>query len=281
MSFKAMHRILISNCSLSSFKQFVSATMESSLWVLDYSFNQISALESGHFTDLTALQVMNLSSNFISVINVSAQSTGLFSNLVQLSEIQLGGNLLTTDNLKTINFNLLVNLEKLNLTANRIVYVTNYLFYKLEKLTDLDLSYNQLRSIESNSFHSLTGLKNVHLSYQYGEFVIEREFLNNSRLKSTQNFYALGQETIIQANFDTIVHTLKPLYANRTVHFLDYYHSINVVTKTEFSNYTENFQECFLTIRFLKHMIHYNLDTNLNYDNFLRNCKKTDFLNVV
>ena len=127
-----------------------------SLTSLDVGFNNIASVDNGTFEGLRNLQMLNLGSNMIRILE-----SNVFTDLENLLELKLSYN-----NMQSIHedaFRGLRKLAKLMLDRNRLEVLPKKLFLGLSNLNTLLLRYNQLRSLEVGIFHGLGSLSLLNL----------------------------------------------------------------------------------------------------------------------
>lgn len=115
----------------------------STLRYLDLSGNEIETV-GVEFRTLSNLEVLNLSANFLTVID-----SGWFSGLGALKCLDLSANNLTQ--LEDESFEPLESLQYLNLSNNRLKILNERCFISLVKLQQLDVSLNRLIRVELGS----------------------------------------------------------------------------------------------------------------------------------
>lgn len=149
---------------------------------LDLSFNKITSIPSGIFTNRSKLQHLSLSSNKISSIE-----KGALDNLTSLETLLLNRNRLTTipknlflnlNNLKHLeldknriraieglSFKGLEALESLSLRKNLISHLSDGAFYYLGKIQTLDLEFNNITAVTSGWLYGMSSLKRLNLTH--------------------------------------------------------------------------------------------------------------------
>ncbi|XP_052087445.1 G-protein coupled receptor GRL101-like [Mytilus californianus] len=126
------------------------------LFLLDISFNQLTAIPKNIFRGLTHLKSLLLLGNHF-LENIYPQSfSGLRSlPIISLRESHLH---LLTEN----TFIGLTNLKSLNLTDNKIKMVEDRSFASLGKLKILDIRRNKIVTFQKSIFEGLTNLKEIY-----------------------------------------------------------------------------------------------------------------------
>ncbi len=160
-------------------------------------------------------------------------------------------------------FDTLSNLKFLNLSTNKIEFISLEFFYQLYKLETLDLSSNRIYEIESHSFYKLHSLKSLHLNDNSAFIKIAIDTF--VECQSIQNVFVsksilneLVSEVFIQLfKFKNSKVTKKSL--NRS-----YFKSLFLT-----SSYLNETYDCDLTLFFINNNVHFNFKTEGEiYDNF-------------
>lgn len=147
------------------------------LQLLDLSSNKLTILPDNVFTSLSLLQKLDLSSN-----PIRANFKELFHYAQNLKKLSLANAGITTiphlplpnlvhlnlshNNIETINENSLQDLQRLkylDLSYNQFVHVPFHVWFHVPLLKGLTFSFNPLKEITSDSFHGLQNLKNLEL----------------------------------------------------------------------------------------------------------------------
>ncbi len=128
------------------------------LQILELRGNQISTIQAQAFTGLSSLQAVNLGGNQISTIQ-----SGAFSGLSNLQRLLLSGNQIST--LQSGPFTGLSSLHTLNLNHNQFSTIQPGAFTGLDNLQELWLSSNKIATMQSGSFRGLGHLKELHLCH--------------------------------------------------------------------------------------------------------------------
>ncbi|KAL0967208.1 hypothetical protein UPYG_G00249190 [Umbra pygmaea] len=118
--------------------------------------NRLSSLGAGAFSNLTSLERLDLSHNYLD--NLPA---GLFRDLVNLSQLTLHNNSLTA--LDRDLFQGLAGLRKLDVSLNGLSDVPLGLLDELQRLTWLSLAGNRLHGLERAAFEPLANLQYLQL----------------------------------------------------------------------------------------------------------------------
>ena len=125
---------------------------------LDLRFRDISALQAGDFSGLTALQELNLGTNDLETLPAD-----VFSELTALQELNLNNNDLET--LPADVFSELTALQELNLNNNDLETLPADVFSELTALQELNLHTNDLSSLPAGVFSGLTALQQLNLNF--------------------------------------------------------------------------------------------------------------------
>ena len=118
---------------------------------------EIRSLQSGDFSDLSALERLYLNGNALSEL-----PAGLFSDLEALETLNLSGNEFSS--LPAGAFSGLSALQDLGLNGNELVSLLTGLFSDLSALQDLHLNHNKLSSLPAGVFTGLSALKDLYLN---------------------------------------------------------------------------------------------------------------------
>ena len=151
---------------------------------LQLTYNEISEVESGAFTGLIALKILNLDRNrlnrleanmFYGLIScerlylhnnqISEVETGSFNGLTSLDYFELQHNQITA--LRAGMFQGLVALAHLSLASNKINVIQDNAFFTLKKLQKLYLSNNDLGTLSIRAFNGLDSLTHLYLYENY------------------------------------------------------------------------------------------------------------------
>ena len=142
----------VSNCG------DVTADHLAEITSLDLRFRDISALQAGDFSGLTALQELNLGTNDLETLPAD-----VFSELTALQELNLNNNDLET--LPADVFSELTALQELNLNTNDLETLPADVFSELTALQVLNLHTNDLSSLPAGVFSGLTALQQLNLNF--------------------------------------------------------------------------------------------------------------------
>ena len=119
--------------------------------------NQLTALPTGVFAGLSALQQLSLYNN-----QLTALPTGVFAGLSALRQVNLHDNQLTS--LPANVFSGLSSLEQINLDGNELTSLPANVFTGLSALRSILLGNNELTSLRSGVFSGLSLLDDLMLS---------------------------------------------------------------------------------------------------------------------
>uniref|UniRef100_A0A182UM67 Leucine rich immune protein (Coil-less) n=1 Tax=Anopheles merus TaxID=30066 RepID=A0A182UM67_ANOME len=138
---------------------------------LDLSHNEIATIQTGCFTNLTLLQVLDISHNRLKSESLNPDvfaghySTNEYMPLSKLRVLRLGAN-----DLHSLNpdlFEHLPALEELSLELNPFKVIdqqSEIAIASIERLVSLDLSYMELEDIPKYLFHTPRGLRYLNLT---------------------------------------------------------------------------------------------------------------------
>ena len=144
----------------------------SNLTYLDLSYNNISHLSSNAFSNLVKIKCLNLSNNIIEEMDPS-----LLNKLRDLSKLLLYNNLLTTLWHRTLLLNK-YSLFHLDLTANKIRYIEDFIFNGCPNLRILNLTV--YGKFQASSLKRLVSLTSFGLFYKCDErFSLDENFWIN------------------------------------------------------------------------------------------------------
>ena len=145
-------QVPVSNCG------DVTADHLAEITSLDLRFRDISALQAGVFSGLTALQELNLGTNDLETLPAD-----VFSELTALQVLNLNNNDLET--LPADVFSELTALQVLNLNNNDLETLPADVFSELTALQVLNLHTNDLSSLPAGVFSGLTALQQLNLNF--------------------------------------------------------------------------------------------------------------------
>ncbi|XP_036423649.1 leucine-rich repeat and transmembrane domain-containing protein 2 [Colossoma macropomum] len=130
--------------------------LPSNLTSLTLSGNNITVMEPGSFSNLSSLELLDLSSNFL--VNLPAD---LFSDLISLRELVLRDNRLKT--LSPKQFQSLTELQHLDLSFNSLATLPPGLLDGPQALAWLSLAGNKLLTLQRSVVEPLTALQHLQL----------------------------------------------------------------------------------------------------------------------
>ena len=143
-------------------EEFVNVNLfgfQKNLTFLNLSNNLVLKLEKGFFQNLTRLEKLDLSSNYLD----SFGDEDIFIGLKSLTVLNLSSNYIKALS-KTFLKNLF-SLKNLNLRNNGLKYMEAFAFKDLKQLDELNLESNKLNSIpETDTFAYLSKLKQLNLN---------------------------------------------------------------------------------------------------------------------
>jgi Leucine-rich repeat (LRR) protein len=198
------HEINLNNNNLKSIRKGIFS-QTSNLRILYLESNQIIEIESNSFLENEMLTHVFLRSNKIKIIH----SNVFNKNLIYLT---LNGNFLSNLNSETFadvsslielvitNIKLQLvefksdkfkNLEKLDISNNYVIRITQNSFSDMSILKSLNLSHNYLDALEENRFHGLISLEKLDLSFNEIKILTEKflsglYFLNELHLENNK-----------------------------------------------------------------------------------------------
>ena len=155
-----------------------SFTNLTKLLKLEIMFNNISTIENIAFYPLTKLEYLNLEYN-----NINHLPTGLFSNQKHLKILNLKHNKIREIN--SVVLNTLLNLEELNLSDNKLENLDERCLMSLENLIILNLSRNFISKLAPTLFQYQKRLKLLFLGVNNITYLDPSVF---SKLTNLQNF---------------------------------------------------------------------------------------------
>ncbi|KAG5684232.1 hypothetical protein PVAND_013470 [Polypedilum vanderplanki] len=132
------------------------------LYLLDLSYNQLSALNANSFKGLTSLTVLNMNFNFIEVIE-----KGTFDNMPALSLITLDMNKISF--IHPATFTSLTSLNSLVLTNNKIKVIKSGWFANKTYFERVNLKNNEIVAVDSKIFDTwmITNSNETQLKISY------------------------------------------------------------------------------------------------------------------
>ncbi len=207
----------------------------SSLFVLDFSFNQISNIESNALDGLKLLQNFSLSNNLLK--NITKENFLFQSKLLYF-----------------------------NLSCNRIGSIELNSFQNLIELKELDLSFNRLFSIDNNLFNGLVNLNDLYLLNNFSFSLFNHSF---NYLINIGNIYLT--RSMIQENKCLFMHSIeRKVKRNVADGKYKFFKSINLISN-DLNDLTQN-EYCELTFDFLQFKIHWNLKSDYENEIFFEKC---------
>ena len=171
-----------------------AATLPPTLTEINLHRNRIAGISREYLKDLTALEVLNLDSNYITELKL-----GVFDDLKNIKKIFLGWNSLWNftinlpeslgildlqhNDLENLKAGTFVNSPKyeLLLNNNRLLNIDDGSF-NLPYLQSLDLRYNSLSIINSDKLRGLKNLRNLRLEFNRITTIEEGTFKNLENL---------------------------------------------------------------------------------------------------
>jgi Leucine-rich repeat (LRR) protein len=232
----SMHYFYFNHNKIKSLDVFPSDIF--TLIVLNFDFNEISFIKTNAFEDLTSLQNLSLSHNFLK--NLTKE---IFFNQLKLTSLNLSHNLIEFIELNS--FQNQIELKVLDLSFNRLLSIENNIFNGLENLNDLYLLNNFTFRLFNQSFNHLINIGNIHLT-----------------------------RPMIQENKCLFMHSIeREVKRNVGDGKYKFFKSINLISN-DFHDLTPN-EYCELTFEFLQFKIHWNLKSDYENEIFYEKCKKS------
>jgi Leucine-rich repeat (LRR) protein len=251
---RALENAYLSANELNNFPQFCkqNLNLKCNLAQLVLSSNKLAQIKFFDLMYLENLEHLDLSDNIISSVEANS-----FENLLNLETLSLHSN--EIGRLSIQLFNGLSNLKHLNLSFNRIEFLDSYLFEELSKLEVIDLSNNLLAHIKENAFFDLVNLRDLHINNVNMSRSLSVDLNSFVGLDSIQNVYILKSD-LLSERTKFIFKDLVRRKNEANVRFIlswKYYKSVNIITQDEY-------QDCYLTLLFIKYNIHFNLKKDIS-----------------
>ncbi|KAH7947869.1 hypothetical protein HPB52_016419 [Rhipicephalus sanguineus] len=133
-------------------------TNSSNLQRLFLSSNKISSIKNGSLENLTSLQTLQLNRNRLSTI-----PKNLFLNLKSLKQLELEKNRIRS--IEGLSFKGLEALESLSLRKNLISHLSDGAFYYLSKIQTLNLDYNNITAVTNGWLYGMSSLRLLNLTH--------------------------------------------------------------------------------------------------------------------
>lgn len=133
-------------------------TNSSNLQRLFLSSNKISSIKNGSLENLTSLQTLQLNRNRLSTI-----PKNLFLNLKSLKQLELEKNRIRS--IEGLSFKGLEALESLSLRKNLISHLSDGAFYYLSKIQTLNLDYNNITAVTNGWLYGMSSLRSLNLTH--------------------------------------------------------------------------------------------------------------------
>ncbi|KAL1416137.1 hypothetical protein MTO96_006406 [Rhipicephalus appendiculatus] len=133
-------------------------TNSSNLENLFLSSNKISSIKNGSLENLTSLQTLQLNRNRLSTI-----PKNLFLNLKSLKQLELDKNRIRS--IEGLSFKGLEALESLSLRKNLISHLSDGAFYYLSKIQTLNLDYNNITAVTNGWLYGMSSLRLLNLTH--------------------------------------------------------------------------------------------------------------------
>jgi len=155
---------------------------------LDLSQNRLIKIEESSFFPLKKLKYLNLSGNKLDFYD-SEKNYSYFKSQSLLESLDLSFNEIKHLD-SNVTFQQMSSLKALNVSNNKLKYISEYLFGHLKNLIDLNLALNNLSQLDPNCFFGLKSLRNLRLSFNR---INSLEFLRTNK-ESTANLERLDLE---------------------------------------------------------------------------------------
>ena len=252
------------SCNLLVEESNRNLNVECKLKQFHFESNKLTRIFSNDLIKLNNLEHLNLANNSIQSIELNS-----FDDLFQLETLLLSLNELSYFEYehegKRSIFSPLVNLRLLNLSANCIENVTSHLLDSLLKLEVLDISLNRILFLSSYSFSHLINLRSLYLNDNERHIDIES---NETFFKfnSIQNIY-LSKSILSETNKRMLVNLFeeKKKQLNKTVLGKSYFKSLFLT-----SAYIQ--YDCEMTLFFIKKNVHFNFKTESDIFDYFNEC---------
>ncbi|XP_072942307.1 uncharacterized protein [Epargyreus clarus] len=174
---------------------------------IDISNNNLQVTPTLYAMD--NLKVVNLSNNHLQVANLFNEV-----ELIKLQDIDLSHNFISLIQVDD-DQHVYKNLRKINLSHNVLTDISGAIFYSFKYLETLDLSYNNLATIDHYTFEGLKSLKYLYLSHNsitdinssFFRFVyLEELYLDNNDIEYLlpRDFEKLERLQILNLDFNKI-----------------------------------------------------------------------------
>ena len=251
---RALENAYLSANELKNFPQFCkqNLNLKCNLAKLVLSSNKLTQITFFDLMYLENLEHLDLSDNIISSVEANS-----FENLLNLEALLLHSNEIS--HLSIQLFNGLSNLKHLNLSFNKIAFLDSYLFQELSKLEVIDLSNNLIAHIKENAFLNLVNLRDLYINNVNMSRNLSVDLNSFVGLDSIQNVYILKSDLLNERTkfiFKDLVRR-KNEENVRVILSWKYYKSVNIITQ-------DAYQDCYLTLLFIKYNIHFNLKKDIS-----------------
>uniref|UniRef100_A0A147BU85 Putative membrane glycoprotein lig-1 n=2 Tax=Ixodes ricinus TaxID=34613 RepID=A0A147BU85_IXORI len=132
-------------------------TNSSRLLQLSLNSNKVSSIEKGSLDNLTSLETLRLNKNHLVTI-----PKDLFLKLQALKQLELNKNRIRA--IEGLSFKGLESLESLSLRRNSISHLSDGAFYYLGKIQNLNLDFNNITVVTKGWLYGLSALKLLNLT---------------------------------------------------------------------------------------------------------------------
>lgn len=231
----------------------------------DLSNNNLEFIREVDFSDTYYVYFLNFSFNQISQIESKA-----FAILKYLIELDLSHNNISDLDEKTFDY--LGNLEYLDISYNALTFLNQSLFEMgLQNLVTLDVSFNNIKTIEPTAFLNLRSLKYL---YMYDNLVNNLFSFIDLYNMTNLAFICLTDPLYLDQNvLERMTSMLKGRPVRTILNTTVFYSSMNIIVlRNQTQTYSSN--DCVNIVYLIKNMISMNMDSDLNVDKFLNECKE-------
>jgi hypothetical protein len=251
---KVLHIINTKN-RLNTFRKFITFKSEEILKLEELILrdNSISELSESFLmrNKLENLNTLDLSNNFISTIELNT-----FKHSTQLEILNLSNNKINF--LSNAVFNGLKSLKSLILKSNHVLNLVPNQFFTLQSLQFLDLSLNRISNLDATNFNNLIKLKTIHLEFNPFERISSDsfKFISNVKLVDLTSkfnkdwFYFDNMDICLLKNFQCKNTKILLSTEQNCNCFLYYVNLINDNSTNQLvgnNDYTELLQNCEVT----------------------------------
>ena len=166
----------LSNNKISGTLSDVTFASNTALVSVKLNNNQITSFQTGAFSTIKKLEVLDVSENSLTSVGVTSLDFKDSNQWGTLLSLDIGNNQITT--LEAEVFSGLASIQTISVQGNQVTSIDLDAFVGCTELTEIDLSGNQLESLKQGTFENLIHLKDVSL----GGNVIDRNKLGKEVL---------------------------------------------------------------------------------------------------